>query len=91
MSRPSLTDDGLRAAFISPNVADSNLEPANVVDVIDKLAVYVKAALTSPRPPYGDGQASNVVDVLGGVADGLREIAYALHEIAEAVRQSKSE
>ena len=30
--------EALRATLISPNVSDSNLEAANVVDVIDKLA-----------------------------------------------------
>ena len=28
----------LKSVFISPNVADSNLEPANIVDVLDRLA-----------------------------------------------------
>jgi hypothetical protein len=30
--------NALEYAFVSPNVADNNLEPANIVDVLDKLA-----------------------------------------------------
>jgi hypothetical protein len=33
-----ILSDGLRAVFVSPNVPDSNLEPANLVDVVDRLA-----------------------------------------------------
>lgn len=35
---PSSTADVLNAALISPNVPDSNGEPANVVDVLHHLA-----------------------------------------------------
>ncbi len=37
MTGPEL-EQALRAVFWSPNVADSNLEPANLVDVLDRLA-----------------------------------------------------
>jgi|APSaa5957512535_1039671.scaffolds.fasta_scaffold104058_2 hypothetical protein len=30
--------NAINNAFVSPNVSDSNLEPANIVDVIDKMA-----------------------------------------------------
>lgn len=32
----------IRDAFISPNVCDSNLEPANLVDVFDRIACSLK-------------------------------------------------
>lgn len=30
--------EALKHVFISPNVADSNMEPANIVDALDKIA-----------------------------------------------------
>jgi hypothetical protein len=32
------TANALKECFISPNVSDSNLEPANIVDVIENLS-----------------------------------------------------
>jgi hypothetical protein len=65
-----LTDDGLRAAFVSPNVADSNLEPANVVDVIDKLA-YRVGRVANAITPAG---AAPGRDSHGGGAAWLAEV-----------------
>ena len=41
--------------FVSPNVADSNLEPANIVDVLQLIAIaleHVAAAIAE----HGEGQ-----------------------------------
>jgi hypothetical protein len=54
-----LTDEGLREALrdclVSPNVADLNWEPANIVDVL-----------------------ADMNRSLGGIADGLNNIASAI-------------
>jgi hypothetical protein len=62
----------------SPNVADSNWEAANVVDVINKLAVYIDAGL-SQRNEKGVRQ-KNVVDGLFAIADGLFQVAFAIRD-----------
>lgn len=36
-----LIADALRYTLSSPNVSDSNLEPANVVDVLDKISLAI--------------------------------------------------
>jgi hypothetical protein len=33
----TLTDEALERCFVSPNVPDNNLEPVNLVDVMDRL------------------------------------------------------
>ena len=35
------TAEAICATLMSPNVADSNLEPANVVDVLDRIAIGI--------------------------------------------------
>jgi len=35
------TAQALRDTLVSPNVADSNFEPANVVDALDKIACAI--------------------------------------------------
>jgi hypothetical protein len=90
----SLTDDGLRAVFISPNVIDSNFEAANVVDVIDKLAYRVGKVAHAITPqdaaPGRDergcvvGSLTEAVMSLAASADGVAE---GLHAIAAAIRE----
>jgi hypothetical protein len=88
-----LTDQGLRRVFESPNVSDSNLEPANVVDVLDKLAYQARKIADAIAPVAVPGRDAHggsieclteaVMSVgrsLDGVAEGLREIAAAVRE-----------
>jgi hypothetical protein len=60
-----LTDDGLRnglrGVFESPNVPDANLQPANVVDVIQHLAL----------------QTGQVAKGLGDIAKAIDRLAKA--------------
>jgi ABC-type transporter Mla subunit MlaD len=44
VTKDSEVADAIRASLISPNVSDSNWEPANVVDVIDDLAGAIRGA-----------------------------------------------
>lgn len=76
----------IRDSFNSPNVPDSNLEPANLVDV----AAVVGQGLISAvrRISHGDGES------LGGlegaatkIHEGLMAVANSIENLAEAVRQ----
>jgi hypothetical protein len=66
--------------FTSGNVADTNMEPANVVDVINKLAVYLDAGL-SKRGQFGKLER-NAVDGLFEIAEGLKAVAHAILGVA---------
>jgi hypothetical protein len=46
--------DALRATLISPNVADSNAEPANVVDAIDLSGRRIGGGLFAVAKAIGD-------------------------------------
>ena len=81
------TSKVLLRVFESPNVADYNGEPANIVDVIDKLAVSLSCAL-------GNLGHSNASTDMGAIeAHGLavikagEAIASAINNLAEAVNQ----
>jgi hypothetical protein len=62
--------DALRDTLISPNVSDSNMEDANIVDVVDRLGRRVVAGF----------------EMLGTVKDGCDNIALAIRELAEAMQ-----
>ena len=80
---------GLHDVLVSPNVSDSNLEPANIVDVIHQLGrdiVYAAKWL-------GNGDAATPMGALEAhgkaVLDGCADVASAIRELAEAVRESR--
>lgn len=87
--------DILRACFVSPNVADANMEAANLVDVIDKATYRLAAiaqAITAPVTPGHDATGGNVgclTEAIMGVTAGLCRIADAITELANAVSSSK--
>ena len=78
----------------SPNVADSNFEPANVVDVIDKLAMAgyciskaIKADAAPGKDEYG-GTVDSLTESVMGITQGLSMIASAISDLAQAVRET---
>ena len=86
--------DSLERCFISPNVADSNMEPANVVDVIDRAARNLSriahaitptdaAAMKTP----GGGRVGSLTEAVIYAADSLAKIAEAIGDLASAVRE----
>jgi hypothetical protein len=89
--------DAIRETLVSPNVNDSNLEAANVVDTLDSLARAVRAGFKSLGTGDAGGElgavehlalqtkeaGERVADALTGA--GLR-VAAALSEIAEALQ-----
>jgi hypothetical protein len=73
----------LRETLISPNVSDDNWEPANVVDVLNKVA----RALTWMS--FGDNTNKGPGEVLGErVKEAAHEIAVGLSDVADAIRQA---
>jgi hypothetical protein len=73
----------LRDVLISPNVPDRNLEPANVVDVLHKLAFATRAladAVTVPATgtDAAGGSVSCLTEAVMGVTEGLHEVAAAV-------------
>lgn len=80
----------LRDTLISPNVADSNWEPANLVDVLDAIA----RAIRFSAKHLGTGDAVTQMGALGNLAkevkEGSERVAGGLHAIAEAINRSDS-
>lgn len=91
------TEDAIANAIlhtlVSPNVPDSNLEPANVVDVVNSVANSIRALAKSILPPSaapnndasGTGVDSLTEAVMGATA-GLMRIAESIGDLADAVR-----
>lgn len=68
-------EDSLDRCFISANVLDSNLEPANLVDVVQRLAGKVEKM----------AEALEVGPLR--TQTGLERIAEAIFDLAAAVRE----
>lgn len=79
--------NALFGVFTSPNVADSNYEAANMVDVIDRLGHQIQNAAKW----LGNGDASTHMGALEAhgkaVLDGCTAVASAISDLAEAVRE----
>ena len=79
----------LLQVLASPNVADANLEPANIVDVIAKLGDQVVNAARL----LGVADATTAMGALEAhgkaVLDGCGDVASAIRELAAAVRESR--
>ncbi len=56
----ALNGTDLERVLISPNVSDANLEPANVVDVLDRIADKIDTVFTDQ---FGGSLADAVVDL----------------------------
>jgi len=87
------TAAAIERSFISPNVADSNLEPANIVDVLDSLARQVggvRKAITPNDCTAGTdatgGHVSSLTEAVMGLTAGMVQIAHAIDGLADAVR-----
>lgn len=85
----------IERAFISPNVADSNMEPANLVDVVHHAAHslgHIAKAILPPDAALGEdsyGYVASLTEAVMGVTAGLSDIAGAIRELANAVSESK--
>ena len=90
--------DAIDRCFVSPNVADSNLEPANLVDVVDKaahglfrIAHAIYPPNTAPGHTKDGGTVASLTEAMMGVADGLHRISLSISDLAEAVREQKGQ
>ena len=99
-SQESITQGGeavaraLRAGLISPDVLDSNLEPANVVDAVHYIAesaAKVAYALTRRCDIKTSSKSVRRDDDNGGftVGEAIVQVADAIRDLAAAVRESK--
>lgn len=83
--------DAIDRNFTSPNVADSNLEPANVVDAISHLA----SAVVKASKLLGNNDAATQMGALEAfglvMKEGMHEIAVALDSIASAIENHGSD
>lgn len=83
-------------SLISPNVDDSNWEPANVVDALAKIA----AAIGSPKISFADighhtqaniieAHGRYVVDAAEDIAGAVSGVGDAINNLAAAVREHR--
>jgi len=86
--------DSLERCFISPNVADSNMEPANVVDVIDRaarnlsrIAHSITPTDAAPMRTQDGGRVGSLTEAVIYAADNLAKIADSISELASALRE----
>lgn len=81
------TADALLTVCISPNVPDANLEPANLVDAIVKIADSIRYGLKW----LGTGDAATCMGAIEchakAVLDAGNVIACAIGELADAIRE----
>ena len=86
--------DGLERCFISQNAVDSNIDPTNVVDVIDRAACNlgrIAHAITptnaaAMQTPDGS-RVGSLTEAVIYAADSLKKIADAIGDLAHAVRK----
>ena len=88
------TAQAIKAALISPNVPDGNFEPANVVDVLSKVAQAMQSvsySITANAAGSHDasgGYITSLTEAVMGVTAGLHAIAGSISELAEAQREA---
>lgn len=84
----------IRESFSSPNVKDSNLEDANIVDVLYLLSERTRQASEAITPNAGGSQdatggyVSSLTEATMGVTAALVRIAESISELASAVRMT---
>jgi hypothetical protein len=83
MAESKLIAQALMETLISPNVSDSNLEAANLVDVGDNIAAALwKLVRTEEQAPTGTIEAHGQA-----MKEAASIIADAILDLAEAIRQ----
>jgi len=81
--------EALRYSLVSPNVADSNLEPANVVDVLHDFAHALhNLGMVDASTDMGaiEAHALAVKEGSEAIAASLSQVADAITDLAAAVR-----
>ena len=90
-SAAHLLNDQLERCFISPNVPDSNMEPANLVDAIANMSnafwVIAKSIRSDTTAPASGPQS--LFAAIVGIGNGLGAVASALDRVADAIYAQK--
>lgn len=88
--------DALERCLISPNVSDSNMEAANLVDVVEraarnlnKIAKSITPQNAAPMKTPDGGHIESLSESVIYMAVNLGHIAEAIGDLAQAVRESK--
>jgi hypothetical protein len=91
--KPNPIKEAIENCFVSPNVRDSNMESANVVDVIDDVARGLRTiahAITPldacPMTTPNGGSVGSLAEAVVYAAQNLELIADAISDLAEAIR-----
>ncbi len=80
--------DAIYKSFMSPNESDSNMEAANIVDVVAKVSRSLRSvsqAITAAVEPANDaagGRVGSLTEAVMGVTAGLCKIADAIESLA---------
>jgi hypothetical protein len=83
MSEKNLIAQALIETLISPNVSDTNMESANLVDVGDRIGDALWKLVRT-----GDPESVGTLEGLtASIEGGARAIAEALHAVAAALRE----
>ncbi len=89
--------EAIFATLRSPNVADENSEPANLVDVIhcvatglDGVANAITPRIAAAGRDAAGGHVESLTEAVMGVTAAASQIAYAINDLAEAVRETRS-
>lgn len=90
LTKPDPTAAALRDTFISPNEADSNLEPANVVDGLFAIARAIRFAGKHLGKEDATDPQGAIEFLAGCVKDGADAVACSLASLAQAVEALES-
>jgi hypothetical protein len=92
MSSNDRVADAIRDTLCSPNVSDSNFEPANVVDALESIARALRQlGFYGPgdNPGAIEGHSMMLRDGAARISESLGGIASAITDLAEAIREHK--
>ncbi len=94
MTKPSDVANAIVETLRSPNVSDSNFEPANVVDVLNHLGNGAHRIATAITPiaaagtNASGGHIESLTEAVMGISDGLCAISESINHLAEAVERN---
>ena len=95
MDYSHLIANAIHDAFMSETLANRNAEPANVVDVADKIAnalVGLRDAVCEPAAPFNTpdgGRVGNVTEAMIFIGQEIGNVASSIRDLAEAIRDHK--
>lgn len=92
------TADAIRDSLISPNVPDSNMEAANVVDVIAGAGYNIARAIrllgnADASTPMGglEAHGKTVLEAGDNIAGAISELAQAVNSLAEKLHTERTD